>query len=88
MTNSNSFKWHVFNNIRYLDEKFKIYVIGNGVEKFKKKCPSVNFINLKIKRRPNLFCDLLALIKLIYLFFKIKPDIVHSIMPKSGFLPL
>ena len=41
---------------------------------------------MKIKRRQSLFMDFLALVKLIYLFIEIKPDIVHSIMPKSGFL--
>ena len=86
LTDSNSFKWHIYNNMRYLDEKYKIYIIGNGVEIFKKKCPKINFINMKIKRRPSLFMDLLALVKLIYIFIEIKPDIVHSIMPKSGFL--
>ena len=72
--------------MKYLDEKYKIYIIGNDVEIFKKKCPNVSFINMKIKRRPSLFMDFLALVKLIYLFIKIKPDIVHSIMPKSGLL--
>ena len=86
LTDSNSFKWHMLNNIKYLDEKYKIYIIGNDVEIFKKKCPNVSFINVKIKRKPSLFMDFLALVKLIYLFIKIKPDIVHSIMPKSGLL--
>ena len=57
--------------MRYLDEKYKIYIIGNGVEIFKKKCPRINFINMKIKRRPSLFMDFLALVKLIYLFIEI-----------------
>ena len=39
LTDSNSFKWHIFNNMRYLDKKYKIYIIGNGVEIFKKKIP-------------------------------------------------
>jgi len=86
LTDSNSFKWHILNNIDGLMKQYRIYIIGDDVEVFQKEFPSVKFINLKIKRKPSFISDFIALIKLIYYFLSIRPDIVHSIMPKSGLL--
>lgn len=65
-----------------------MYVIGDDVIKFRSEYPNVNFINLKIQRNPNPIFDLYCLFKLFIYFVRIKPDIVHSIMTKSGLMAM
>jgi glycosyltransferase involved in cell wall biosynthesis len=85
ITQSEVVWWHLKN---FLDRSvdFEIFIVGNNVTKYSKKFPNVNFIDLKIIRKTNLVLDLIALFKLIYLIFKIKPNIVHTIMPKAGLI--
>tara|TARA_Y100000994_G_scaffold233546_1_gene221693 strand:- start:197 stop:1327 length:1131 start_codon:yes stop_codon:yes gene_type:complete len=47
---------------------------------------NVKLINLPITRNVNLLNDLQCFIKLIFLIFKLKPDIVFTITPKGGLL--
>jgi glycosyltransferase involved in cell wall biosynthesis len=86
VTSSNAFLWHISSTLEHLSDKYDIYIIGNDLEKYKKQFKDVRFININIKRKPALFKDLVSLISLIYYFIKIKPILVHSIMPKSGLL--
>lgn len=46
----------------------------------------VKTYNVPINRKINFFFDLLSLVKLYFLFLKLKPDIVHSITPKAGLI--
>jgi glycosyltransferase involved in cell wall biosynthesis len=85
-TISNTLPWHLKNIIENAVKDFDIYVIGDDVKKYSQLFPSVKLINLKIERKPNLFSDSIALIKLIIYFLQINPDVSHSIMPKSGLL--
>ena len=85
-TISNTLLWHLKNIIEYAAKDFEIYVIGDDVEKYSYLFPSIKLINLKIERKPNILSDFKALFKLIAYFLKIKPDVSHSIMPKSGLL--
>ena len=47
---------------------------------------NIKLINLPITRNVNLFNDLQCFIKLLFLIFKLKPDIVFTITPKGGLL--
>ena len=46
----------------------------------------VKTYNVPINREINFFFDLLSLVKLYFLFLKLKPDIIHSITPKAGLI--
>lgn len=78
--------WHLHNTLSRVSEEFDVYVIGQNVSEYKKNYPHINFFDININRKISLLADINALIKLIIFFKKYKPDIVHSIMPKAGFM--
>ena len=78
--------WHLHNTLSRISEEFDVYVIGQNVSEYKNIYPHIKFIDINIDRKINLLQDIKALIKLIAFFKKSKPDIIHSIMPKAGFL--
>lgn len=43
-------------------------------------------ISVKIIRRPSIIKDILALIQLIFIIWREKPDIIITMMPKAGFI--
>jgi glycosyltransferase involved in cell wall biosynthesis len=68
-----------------------VILVGNfsREEARKLECMSQEKISIKsipLVRRPHFWSDAVALIKLIVLFLREQPDIVHSITPKSGLL--
>lgn len=75
-------------HIAMLSDIFEIVLIANTTsEKIKNLLnPNVSFIYLPITREINLISDLLSLYKLIIIFKSNKFNVVHSIMPKSGFI--
>jgi glycosyltransferase involved in cell wall biosynthesis len=78
--------WHLKNFIVRSEKDYELYVIGDNVSKFKDDYPNVTFIDNQILRKTSLFFDTIALFNLILLCLKIRPTIIHSIMPKSGLL--
>ncbi|HKO75786.1 MAG TPA: glycosyltransferase [Flavobacterium sp.] len=78
--------WHLKNFIDRSEKDYEVYVVGDGVTKFKKDYPYTTFIDSKILRKTSVFYDLKALFNLIFLCLKIRPNIIHSIMPKAGLL--
>ncbi|SHL99518.1 Glycosyltransferase involved in cell wall bisynthesis [Flavobacterium flevense] len=78
--------WHLNNFIERSKDDYELFIVGNGVSRFKNQYPYVVFIDNEIVRKTSIFYDLIALIKLIIICFKIKPEIIHSIMPKAGLL--
>lgn len=78
--------WHLKNFIERSEKHYELYVVGDEVTKFKNDYPFVTFLDVKIVRKTSLLYDFKALFNLIFLCFKIKPDIIHSIMPKAGLL--
>jgi glycosyltransferase involved in cell wall biosynthesis len=78
--------WHLKNFIKRCENDCQLYVTGDGVSIYKDEYPYVTFIDNKILRKTSLFYDLKALFMLIQLCIKIKPTIIHSIMPKAGLL--
>ena len=86
ITSGNNVQWHLQNTLKRLNSDFIVYVIGDNVKKEEMNYPDINFINIKINRKIKIFSDVYALISIVYYLIKIKPDIVHSIMPKAGLL--
>lgn len=48
----------------------------------------IRIVALPMERKISLIKDLVSLIRLVILFFKEKPDMVHSITPKAGLLAM
>ena len=86
VTNSDAYLWHISNTVNMLSENYEIFILGSGVSKYRDIYKNVTFIDIAIKRKPSPIVDLYTLMTLIYHFLKIKPVIVHSIMPKAGLL--
>lgn len=68
-----------------------VILVGNFSREEARKLEGMSQEKITIKsiplvRRPNLWSDAVALMKLIVLFLRERPDIVHSITPKSGLL--
>lgn len=78
--------WHLKNFIERCLDDYELYIVGNGVSRFQKEYLEVTFIDVKILRKTSVFYDVKALLVLISICLKIRPRIVHSIMPKAGLL--
>lgn len=78
--------WHLKNFIERSSKDYELFIIGNGVSKYESTYPEVTFINIKILRKTSLFFDFKSLIILVFFCLKIRPSIIHSIMPKAGLL--
>ncbi len=78
--------WHLKNFIDRSENDYELFVTGNGVSRFKDDYPYVTFIDNEILRKISVYYDIKALIKLTITCIRIKPEIIHSIMPKAGFL--
>lgn len=71
-----------------LENGFQISVIVNDdLAHAKSLLPDgVIVFSVRIDRKINLFRDLISLLKIVKIIFKIKPSIVHTITPKCGLL--
>ncbi len=78
--------WHLKNFIERSEKDYDLFITGNGVSKFQKEYPYVTFIDNEILRKTSFFYDIKALILLTITCIKIRPKIIHSIMPKAGLL--
>ena len=74
--------------IRRLKRDFEITVITNlEVSTVNMDLPNcVNLLNINIERNISLKADLCVLLRLMYLFAKLRPLVVHSITPKAGLI--
>lgn len=78
------------NQLKKLNESFDLTVIsspGEGLKQVEER-EGVRVIALKMNREINLLGDIVSLLNLIYIFFKGRPDIVHSNTPKSSLLSM
>jgi glycosyltransferase involved in cell wall biosynthesis len=80
----------LFEEIKYMADYFDIIIVtridSNFNSPFQKS--NITFIDLKIDRKINLINDFKALINYIIIFIKYKPNIVHSMSPKSGLISM
>ena len=78
--------WHLANTLKRIAADFEVTVVGQGVSAYRDTWPDIRWIDLDLNRKVSLWSDLRALFALCRIFLAIKPDIVHSIMPKAGLL--
>ncbi len=78
--------WHLANTLKRMPADFEVCVVGQNVSKNKDLYPDIKFVDIDIHRKPRPISDCVALFALCRFFLAYKPDIVHSIMPKSGLL--
>jgi glycosyltransferase involved in cell wall biosynthesis len=78
--------WHLKNFIDRSENDYELFITGNGVSRFKDDYPYVTFVDNQILRKTSIYFDIISLVKLIILCTKIRPKIIHSIMPKAGLL--
>jgi len=78
--------WHLANTLQRIAADFEVTVVGQGVSAYRDSYPGIRWIDLDLNRKVSLLSDLRALFALCRIFIAIKPDIVHSIMPKAGLL--
>ena len=80
------------NHIIFLNNtgKFNVTLILNtsNRNKLEVEFQNIQIIHVNIKRKLNLFLDILILLKLYKIFKRSNYDIVHSIMPKAGLLAM
>lgn len=78
--------WHLGNTLKRMPKDFETYVVGQGVSANRDAYPGVTWIDLDLDRKVSLWRDLWALVQLCRILLAVRPDIVHSIMPKAGLL--
>ncbi len=78
--------WHMHNTLTRMADDFDVTVIGENVSYLAGNYPKVRFVNINIQRKNSLGADFGALIGLVSSLRTLKPDVVHSIMPKAGLL--
>lgn len=59
---------------------------GKYMDEFKQECPEFKTIELPMERHISIWKDGVALLKMIWLFMKERPYVIHSITPKAGLL--
>lgn len=76
--------------LRFLSDYYEIVVVSSPGEKLEiiRQRENVKTIALPMERRISLWKDLISLVRMILLFTKEKPHIVHSITPKAGLLSM
>jgi glycosyltransferase involved in cell wall biosynthesis len=75
---------HLHNTLVRIPENYQYYVLGDNVTKYSESYKNVIFIDVPIPRDFSFFKDFYSFFSLAYNLFKIKPDIIHSIMTKAG----
>lgn len=78
--------WHLANTLARMPDDFEVCVVGQGVSSWQAQYPQIKWVDINIVRQLDPLADLLALLALCRFLHAYKPDIVHSIMPKSGLL--
>jgi len=78
--------WHLANTLKRMPADFETYVVGQGVSMYCETYPGVHWIDIELERKAALFSDLKAMFALCRIFRTVRPDIVHSIMPKAGLM--
>jgi glycosyltransferase involved in cell wall biosynthesis len=76
--------------LRMLSGHYEVVAVSSPGEKLEviEKREGVRTIAIPMERRISLVKDFISLIRLIVLFAKEKPDMVHSITPKAGLLSM
>jgi glycosyltransferase involved in cell wall biosynthesis len=87
-TASSSVDQFLRGQLRFLNKEYEVYGLAGDstfISQIEKR-EGVPVIHVPIQRDINLFSDLLSLVRMVRLFHKMKPTIVHSLTPKAGLL--
>ncbi|MDM1039134.1 glycosyltransferase family 4 protein [Myroides odoratimimus] len=89
-TISGSLNNHLKGQLKFLNNEFEVIALSGYNSKLQevKEREGVRIIDVNMERRIAPFKDVMSLIKLIKVFRKERPLIVHSITPKSGLLTM
>lgn len=76
--------------LKMLSEYYEVVAVSSPGEKMKvlEEREGVRTVSIPMERRISLVKDFISLLRLIVLFAKERPDIVHSITPKAGLLSM
>ena len=74
--------------LKMLSEHYEVVVVSSPGERMKvlEEREGVRTVSIPMERRISLVKDFMSLLRLIILFAKERPDMVHSITPKAGLL--
>lgn len=75
-------------NIRITSRTCSVSVVCSPIDTELLSKLAVDFIPLTIERKPSLWRDFLALVRMVRLFRRERFDLIHSIMAKSGLLAM
>lgn len=78
--------WHMANTLHRIGTDFDTTVVGQQVTFYAESYPDIGWIDINLTRRINILSDIRSLLALCRTYRRLKPDIVHSIMPKAGLL--
>lgn len=85
-TQAENVEWHLKNFIDRSENEFQLFITGNDVTRYKADYPFVTFIDNEILRKVSPVKDFIALMRLIITCIQVRPQIIHSIMPKASLL--
>lgn len=76
--------------LRFLSSYYEVIAVASGPERLKQVEieEGVRTVNISMERKISLWRDCKSLFRLVHLFRKEKPLIVHSITPKAGLLSM
>lgn len=76
--------------LKMLAEQYEVVAVSSPGPELQKVAEreGVRTVELPMERRISLWKDLVALVKMIRLFRKEKPDLIHSLTPKAGLLSM
>ncbi|MEY8610511.1 glycosyltransferase family 4 protein [Parabacteroides segnis] len=76
--------------LKMLSEHYEVVAVSSPGEKMKvlEEREGVRTVSISMERRISLVKDFISLLRLIILFAKERPDMVHSITPKAGLLSM
>lgn len=80
----------LLSHLKTLSKHFDVTVIVNTDDPLflTKQGVEVEVIPLNISRNIRIISDIICLIRLVYIFIKLRPSAVHSITPKAGLLAM
>jgi glycosyltransferase involved in cell wall biosynthesis len=78
--------WHLGNTLKRGKDDFEMCVVGQDVSDYRQDYSGIHWFDIDVNRKISLMADLNSLCQLCRFFWRYKPDIVHSIMPKAGLL--
>lgn len=86
VTNVYSAKAHLAPILALYPETDNVIVAGNNVIELSKLYPDVTFINIPIERSGRVLADLYCFIYLVWICITTRPDVIHTLMTKAGFI--